>query len=181
WASLVWWLDPNYLWWMLPIVGALIVSIPLSIRTSSVKAGRRMRRAKIFLIPEETRPPAVMRATRRYQRYHAPIADFIRAVVDPVVNALACARAAPRRHTVAASAQHARLVEHALREGPFGLTPTQRGALLNDRAALSDLHFMVWSSSRAHAQWLAGYTAHAPEGSEGESAPRADPLAVAAH
>jgi membrane glycosyltransferase len=64
WAAIVWWLNPSYLWWLLPVVGALILSIPLSVLTSRIGLGRRLRRRKYFLIPEESHPPPVIRATR---------------------------------------------------------------------------------------------------------------------
>jgi hypothetical protein len=44
WAAIVWWLNPSYLWWLLPVVGALILSIPLSVFTSRVGLGRKLRR-----------------------------------------------------------------------------------------------------------------------------------------
>ncbi|MCZ3122563.1 hypothetical protein NYZ23_19845, partial [Acinetobacter baumannii] len=31
WGALVYWLDPGFVWWLLPIVGALALSIPLSV------------------------------------------------------------------------------------------------------------------------------------------------------
>src|SRR5436190_10528019 len=45
WAGGVAWLNPSFLWWLLPIAGALIVSIPVSVYTSRVSVGRRLRAA----------------------------------------------------------------------------------------------------------------------------------------
>ena len=72
WIALVWWLDPQYLPWLLPVVGALILSIPLSFYTSRADAGKALRRQSLFLIPEETRTPPVLIATRKYLREAAP-------------------------------------------------------------------------------------------------------------
>ncbi len=72
WIALVWWLDPQYLPWLLPVVGALILSIPLSVYTSRADAGKALRRQGLFLIPEETRTPPVLIATRKYLREAAP-------------------------------------------------------------------------------------------------------------
>ena len=65
WAGIVYWLDPVYLWWLLPIVGALIVSIPMSALMSRRSLGLRAKNARIFLIPEELHPP---RETLRAQQ-----------------------------------------------------------------------------------------------------------------
>ena len=96
WAAGVWWLDPSYLGWLLPVVGALIISIPLSVYTSRVAPGRRLRRRRYFLIPEESHPPWVMRATRRYAKYARASLDVEGAIVDPLANALASANGIAR-------------------------------------------------------------------------------------
>ena len=44
WAGGVYWLNPAFLWWLLPVVGALIISIPISVYSSRVSLGRRPRR-----------------------------------------------------------------------------------------------------------------------------------------
>ena len=66
WIGFVWWLDPRFLPWLMPVVGALVVSIPLSVYTSRADAGKALRRLGLFLIPEETRPPPVLVATQKY-------------------------------------------------------------------------------------------------------------------
>jgi membrane glycosyltransferase len=154
WAAIAWWLNPSYLWWLLPVVGALVLSIPLSVVTSRAGLGRKLRRRKYFLIPEESEPPDVIRATRRHWHRAAAPADFAAAVVDPIVNALVCAQAVARpvtgwpREAIADA-----LVERALRQGLDALTPSDRGRLLADPAALSALHFAVWTSPAAHTSW----------------------------
>jgi membrane glycosyltransferase len=45
------------------------------------------------------------------------------------------------------------LVERALRHGLDALTPSDRSRLLTDPAALSALHFAVWTSPAAHVSW----------------------------
>ncbi len=156
WAAFVWWLNPAYLWWLLPVVGALILSIPLSVYTSRVGLGRRLRRRRYFLIPEEARPPAVIRATRRYVKRALPPADAAMAVVDPMLNALMAAHGTAR-FRVPASARRARaaLVERALRDGLAGLAPAERGRLVGDPVALSELHLRVWSEPAADVAWSA--------------------------
>jgi membrane glycosyltransferase len=154
WAAIVWWLNPSYLWWLAPVVGALILSIPLSVLTSRTGLGRKLRRRKYFLIPEESHPPEVIRATRRYWHHAGAAADFATAVVDPIVNALVCAQAVDRPtvgwpRTAIADA----LAERALRRGTEALTPQDRTRLLADPTALSALHWSVWTSPDAHPSW----------------------------
>jgi membrane glycosyltransferase len=68
WAALVWHFDPQFLPWLLPIVGAFVLSAPLSVFTSRATAGRALRRLGLFVIPEEVQTPPVLAATRAYLR-----------------------------------------------------------------------------------------------------------------
>lgn len=154
WGVLVWWLNPAYLLWLLPIVGALVVSIPLSVFLSRVSLGRRLRAARLFLIPEEARPPRELREMQRHLRRAPPLPGFIDAVVDPYVNALACATGTARpRQRAALRFQKSRLVQIAQRNGPRALDNVQRNLLLSDPLALSQLHLAVWSQPDTHEDW----------------------------
>src|SRR6185369_9773288 len=57
WGGTLFWLNPDYFWWVLPIIGALILSVPLSVLASRVTLGERARAKRLFLIPEEIDPP----------------------------------------------------------------------------------------------------------------------------
>jgi membrane glycosyltransferase len=156
WAAYVWWLNPSYLWWLLPVVGALILSIPLSVLTSRAGLGRKLRRRKYFLIPEESDPPPVIRATRRYWHQARQSIGLAEAIVDPTVNALVCAQAVAHPvHGWPREAIADALVERALRDGLDALTLQDRNHLLADPAALAALHWAVWTSPAAHATWRA--------------------------
>ena len=155
WAAIVYALNPAYLWWLLPVVGAMVLSIPLSVWSSRVAPGRRLRRAGLFLIPEESRPPPELQRLESLLRIPPPpSAGWVDAVVDPLANAIACAAARERRGP-GAETQRRQLVETALKDGPAALSPSQRLALLDDWQVLSALHFEVWSSPNAHADWRA--------------------------
>jgi membrane glycosyltransferase len=58
WLAAVHALDPAFLRWLLPVAGALLVAIPVSVLTSRVSAGRHLREAGLFMIPEEVEAPA---------------------------------------------------------------------------------------------------------------------------
>lgn len=155
WGGLVYWLNPYYLLWMLPILGALMLSVPISVITSSPLLGRQLRRLGLFLIPEETNPPEELRAVQEDLAYVTNPHDFTDAVVDPGVNALACAMAVARPAIPKTLGQvRLRLIDQAVRQGPTGLNAQEKRYLLNDASALSHLHWQVWSSPLAHPDWL---------------------------
>ena len=158
WAAGVYWLDPDFLWWLLPVVGSLVFSIPMSVWSSRVRLGRRFRDARLFLIPEESMPPRELRWLRNaVRRASGEIADFRRAVVDPHMQALVSAFGSPReRRPAALREQRERLLERALREGPDALDDIGRNLILQDPLLLSRLHARVWTSAEAHASWRNG-------------------------
>ncbi|MBL6752396.1 MAG: glucans biosynthesis glucosyltransferase MdoH [Nevskia sp.] len=146
WAGGVYWLNPSFLWWLLPVVGALIVSIPLSVYSSRVSLGRRMRRWRYFLIPEEANPPRELRWTMAAVRRTPEPPGFAEAVTDPVVNALACAAAVARqRPSPITLERREQILAEALSKGLESLSAVQKNTLLGDPIYLSRLHFLVWS------------------------------------
>ena len=157
WAAGVWWLNPSFLWWLLPVAGALILSIPVSVYTSRASLGVRLRRAGLFLIPEETQPPPEIAATDRYVAEAAPVPDWVDAVVDPRHNAMMAALAVPRPGLPQRVREERRaLVERAVAEGPDALSARDKAVLLADPIALSLLHYRVWTLPRVHPGWRAG-------------------------
>jgi len=57
WLALVGYFAPAALPWLLPVAGALVLALPLSVLTSRVLLGRRARAAGLFVVPEEAAPP----------------------------------------------------------------------------------------------------------------------------
>ena len=154
WAGFVGWLDPKFLYWLLPVAGALILSIPLSVYTSRVSLGRRARARGLFVTPEEIAPPREIRQTQRYLEQSGPPPDFSRAVVDPIDNAMAVAgRVTDPALFKRAAAERMALADRALEQGLGSLSPAEKTRLLGDPLALSRLHFEVWTSPRAHPGW----------------------------
>ncbi len=154
WAGGVWWLNPSFLWWLLPVVGALALSIPISVYSSRASLGRRLRRAGWFVIPEESWPPKELRWTREGARRTPALPGFVDAVVDPTANAVACACGTVRpTQSAAVRAERARLTRDALTLGPDGLSAPEKMTLLNDPVALARLHFEVWTSAAAAPAW----------------------------
>jgi membrane glycosyltransferase len=175
WAVGLYWLNPDYFWWVTPIIGALLVSVPLSVVLSRVRPGDVTRRLGLFRIPEEVVPPPELRdlseltaaaTARRMALPPLERAGFVRSVVDPHANAIHRAfLRAPRRLADAVRAGRQSLVRRALVEGPDALEPWERRVLLLDPDAVDTLHEQVWGledRSRA-ARW----------GRPGERAPAA--------
>lgn len=157
WGTGVYWLNKDYLWWLLPVVGALVLSIPISVWSSRVSLGRRLRRQRFFLIPEESTPPYELRCLRLLQKKPPATSDFLDAVVDPLLNAVICAtKGARMRRRDAFQTQRRALVTTALAGGPDALSARQKLDLLDDPASLSALHALVWSANPAnnlHPAW----------------------------
>ncbi|MBS0309884.1 MAG: glucans biosynthesis glucosyltransferase MdoH, partial [Proteobacteria bacterium] len=153
WAAGVYWLKPSYLLWLLPVVGALVLSIPISVLSSRISLGQRLRGLRFFLIPEELNPPVELSRTQEYAARAATSPDFIEAVIDPATNAMICAAGVPRFRQSLVAEHRAKLVDKALREGPDALGTRHKMHLLNDPVAFSRLHFEVWVSAEAHPAW----------------------------
>jgi membrane glycosyltransferase len=154
WTVAVYWLAPSYTWWLLPITGALVIAMPLSVYSSRVSLGRAARRGRLFLIPEEADPPRELQTVRTHAEDTDTMLRFIDVVVDSDLNAIACA-AIPRdyRDSGRMHARRARTVAMALEHGPDGLTEAQKRRVLSDPFILSQLHREVTASPAAHPGW----------------------------
>jgi membrane glycosyltransferase len=157
WVAAVYWLDSSYTWWLLlPVVGPLALSIPISVYSSRVSLGRLLRRARLLCIPEESDPPEELRRTQLHAaRAETPL-GFVDAIVDPRVNAMACALSRARvKYSSSQERRRDRVLGEALTVGPTALSDSEKVFLLADAIALSQLHLQVWTSPAAHPDWLA--------------------------
>ncbi|HET7307271.1 MAG TPA: glucans biosynthesis glucosyltransferase MdoH [Gammaproteobacteria bacterium] len=146
WAGGVYWLNPAFFWWLAPIVSALVLSIPLSTYLSRVRLGRLARRLRLFVIPEEIEPPPELDVlNRQLAPVAADVDDFVRAVVDPQVNAihLAMLRRKPGMPPEKAK-RLGRIRTKALQFGPTALTNLDKSDLLQDVDSMQVLHLGVW-------------------------------------
>ena len=155
WGTSLYLLNPDYFWWVTPIIGALILSIPFSVFASRTRLGDRARAWGLFLIPEEYQPPAELRDLEANLRtaeataatFPALEADgFVRAVVDPLAHAVHRALLGrPRRLRGAIVQYREDLLDRALAAGPSALAPGQRRILLSDPLLVDRLHAAVWA------------------------------------
>ena len=154
WGAIVYLISPGYLLWLMPVVGAMSLSIPLSVLSSRVSIGSYLRKLRLFLIPEEGSQPEELRAAEAYHSNAKPLAGFIEAVVDPAINALICACGKKNNaHPPGMSVERHVLLQSALRKGPQALSPPEKQRLLNDPLTLFQLHRNVWGAAIAHPHW----------------------------
>jgi len=154
WGGGIFWLNPTFLPWLLPIVGSLVVAIPVSVYSSKVSHGVRFRSKRLFVIPEEVNAPVELMATVNHLNATSISRSFVDAVVDPTFNSLMCATG--KRHPTrspAAIRLREKMIEALLTKGPTAVPDVQKNALLADPVFLSRLHFDVWTSAQANGAW----------------------------
>ncbi|WP_428945799.1 glucans biosynthesis glucosyltransferase MdoH [Pantoea sp. FN060301] len=161
WAAGMGWLDLNFLWWLAPIVFSLILSPFVSVYSSRSTTGTASKRARLFLIPEETDPPQELLDTDRYvvlNRGRALKDGFMHAMFHPSFNALASAMATSR-HLKSDILEFARdrRVEQALSESPASLDRERRLTLLSDPVTLSRMHYRLWQHADKYHDWFEHY------------------------
>src|SRR3546814_16358396 len=88
WLGLVYWLNPHFLWWLLPVAGSLVIAIPLSVWSSRRAIGVWTRSARLFLIPEESITPRELRALKAGLRRAPRYPDFVPVAREPAATAL---------------------------------------------------------------------------------------------
>ncbi|MCK7582508.1 MAG: hypothetical protein MZV65_47630 [Chromatiales bacterium] len=69
---------PAFFWWFTPVLAGLILSIPVSMLSSSIALGRQARELGLFLTPEETDPPAVLRYLEENLEEDEPVLPVLR-------------------------------------------------------------------------------------------------------
>lgn len=153
WAAYVYTIKAEFLAWLLPVAGSLVLAIPISVWSSRAGLGRWFRGRRLFLIPEESFPPRELRWLRAaVRRATGRLPGFREAVADPLPNALACAVCLAReRQPLPARQAKLALQRKALLQGPEALDDAERNLLTSDPACLAELHLAVWSAEPAGA------------------------------
>jgi membrane glycosyltransferase len=147
---------PGFFWWVAPVLAGLVLSVPLSMWSSRVDLGRVLRRMGLLLTPSETAPEPVLVATQRYieprekgYRVAGKLeSPFVRAFIDPVVNALHISLLPLRSKTEAEKQRLRGLILKMLAEGAEALTRQEKRTLLQDRASVALLHRLLWARRR---------------------------------
>jgi len=152
WAALVYALDPVFLWWLLPVLGSLILAVPFSVYTSRAYEGNKAERYRLFITPEELSPPAEVTELKQVaieieQAAGRACSGFRAAIVDPYVNAVVTARLSPVSRRVNEEIYLTRALRRArlLAYGPTVLDHREKFSVLRDRDLLRELHECVWA------------------------------------
>ena len=154
-------LHPDAFWWLVPVAGALVLSIPLSVLASRTRNGTRARRWGLFATPEETSPPTEIRDLEReltagFAASASRSPGFARAVADPGTNAVhTWLLRGPRKLARHLREERDALALRARDLGPDGLTPAEKRVLLYDAPCMRSLHESVWrlADPAAAARW----------------------------
>ncbi|MFZ1326878.1 MAG: glucans biosynthesis glucosyltransferase MdoH [Candidatus Contendobacter sp.] len=151
---------PAFFWWLTPVLLGLLLAIPVSMLSSSIALGRAAREMGLFLTPEETQQPLVLRYLEENMAEDEPALSavrnaspsrFVQALIDPYVNALHLSLL-PEREPAGKRRRHylEGLIHQLEEEGPQSLSATQKRDLIADRGTLQRLHALFWSRPPIH-------------------------------
>jgi len=157
-------IDPTLLWWLLPVLFGLWVSIPVSVWTSRPDIGTDAKRENLFQTPEETHTPAEVAAALdsgdqcEFARYDG----ITSAVLDPFLNAVHVSLLRRNRRRLVSgqkvygtdvsnkvpmeggSHDRRRLAERLLNNGPQALDTEETLAILSDIDNMLWIHREAW-------------------------------------
>jgi membrane glycosyltransferase len=151
-SVLAWWISPNYLLWLSPLLVGLILAIPVahfSCHTSLF--------GELFKTPEELHPPKELSGDFRLQLREGD--QFVHAVLDPFYNAVHVALQRKGESLSTPSSEYGRsLAMKLFKEGPDALTAQEKRALLTDGHNLAYLHALIWKTPGVmmHPAWSKG-------------------------
>lgn len=157
WGGALFLFNRSFFWWNTPIIIPLLLSAPLSVWSSRASVGQALRKAGLFLIPEEVEVPVELKDLQEELRQNeirdgvsllAGKSGFVRAVVDPSVNALHLALLRRERNISAPIARRRReILTKALAGGPQVLSRAEKREILYDPVWIGQLHRKVWEIS----------------------------------
>lgn len=168
WGGVMFILNRTFFWWLFPILTGLVLSIPLCVISSRTSWGQALKNKGFLIIPEELEPPReitwLQESLAELKKPSQPLAvpqayGFVRAVVEPVVNALHVKIVRSGRKVALSIAQRRKeIVQKALTQGPASLTRNEKREILADPACLASLHSAVWqlSDPRLAMKWGLG-------------------------
>jgi len=148
-SFLAWWISPNYLLWISPLLAGLILAIPVAHFSC-----HKSLFGKLFATPEELHPPKELSGNFRLQLREGD--QFVHAVLDPFYNAVHVALQRKRESVSTSSGEYgASLAMKLFKEGPDALTAQEKRALLTDGHNLAFLHTLIWKTpaEMMHPAW----------------------------
>lgn len=134
---------PDFFWWFTPVLAGLVLVIPISMLSSSTRLGLAARRLGLFLIPEESNPPQILRLLHQYLGQEPRVREEQELIREPGICAL---HAALLLHQPLNQKQHHQLhaiLYHLIEEGPKHLSAVEKRSLLSHAETLFRLHFLL--------------------------------------
>ena len=154
WGGLMYLFSPSFFIWLSPVIGGLVLSIPLSVWSSRMNLGDLALKMGLFLTPIDiNQPKEVYQLKKNLQKsintpkdfFPSLDSGFIRAAVIPRIFSLHRSMSYNRRKI---SSQKAifldKLIEKALIGGPKSLNAKEKRILLSDPQSMSNLHRQIW-------------------------------------
>jgi membrane glycosyltransferase len=96
WAAVIMMLAPKFIWWMLPVVAGMLLSVPLTVLSSRADLGRWFRRHGLLLTPEEVDPPRELLMLRAATAEPASVPEPRPLPVPAVITVTPVPASAPR-------------------------------------------------------------------------------------
>ncbi len=160
WAVIAWHINPNFFYWMSPVLLGWILSIPLSIITSHSELAHWFTQRQLLTTPEESQPPEIIRHLNQLEAATEPAPlpiealreDFglMQVILDPYINALHLEFLPPRRNqTAETTAALGKLAEKLVHSGAPALSNAEKNRILNDPRSVSELHRSIWTHPQA--------------------------------
>lgn len=146
WGGVLFWYTPGFAPWLAPILVPLLIAPVITVVTSRTDLGVWLRDHDLQLIPEEREPPPELARLVALEAAAPAEADFIAAVVDPVLNALHVGlQGRSRALSLDVMAHREELAQRALDGGPDALEMIEQRELMADPRAMHWLHEQVWA------------------------------------
>lgn len=140
---------PDYFLWFVPVLAGVLLSIPLSMLSSSVRLGRLSRGLGLFATPEEQqRPPLLVDFDSAMVDMPSNTINASDALREPFVHALHLALLPPDV-LLSRRQQHysQSLIYKTMEEGLNSLSTAEQRELFSRAESLRELHDWVWSVS----------------------------------
>ncbi|APZ42312.1 glucans biosynthesis glucosyltransferase MdoH [Acidihalobacter ferrooxydans] len=149
WAGFGYWLKPMFFYWSMPVVVPLLLAAPTSVLLSRFGLGERLRRAGLWVIPQESsaREPMLAELDGKPLLASSMLGCglFEMSVLHPQRNALAARLARSDRGARRVRLQALR--ERCLEQGPDALRADELQLLAGSRESMRWLHRSAWAAA----------------------------------